>query len=211
MPLPSHKIYEDAIALMVAALFVAIGLLFFKTVGLVTGGTSGLALIGAYLGPVGFGVCFFLLNLPFYYLAWRQLGWRFTFNTFLAVSLVSVFTDYLHLALSIEQVHPVFAAVAGGGLIGTGLLILFRHQASLGGLGILAYYLQQKYKLRAGTFQLVVDCLILSLAALCFDLQAVIYSVLGAVVVNLLLTINHRPGRYQAVVEMAQQAKLSQA
>ncbi|GGO70419.1 YitT family protein [Bowmanella pacifica] len=206
MQIPAHKIYEDAIALLVASLFVAIGVLFFKTTGLVTGGTSGMALIGAYLSPAGFGVWFFVLNLPFYFLAWRELGPRFTFNTFLAVSLVSVLTDYLHLALSIDKVHPLFAVIAGGGLIGTGLLILFRHQASLGGVGILAYYLQQKYKLRAGTFQLVVDCLILAVAAFCFDWTAVIYSVLGAVIINMLLTINHKPGRYQALVDMAQQA-----
>jgi hypothetical protein len=51
----------------------------------------------------------------------------------------------------------VFSAVMSGLLAGTGILILMRHQASLGGLGALAFYLQQRRGWRAGTVQMLCD------------------------------------------------------
>ena len=47
--------------------------------------------------------------------------------------------------------------------------------------------------------QLVVDLLILLAAFGVTDLWRVLLSVLGAVVLNMTLAINHRPGRYMAV------------
>ena len=87
----------------------------------------------------------------------------------------------------------------GGLLVGAGLLMLFRHRASLGGVNVVALYLQERLGWRAGRVQLVVDLLILLAAFGVTDLWRVALSVLGAVVLNMTLAINHRPGRYMAV------------
>lgn len=47
------------------------------------------------------------------------------------------------------HLSPVLAAVVGGLLCGTGMLILFRHRASLGGLDTLVLYLQERLGWRA--------------------------------------------------------------
>ncbi|HEY0887958.1 MAG TPA: YitT family protein, partial [Ramlibacter sp.] len=87
----------------------------------------------------------------------------------------------------------------GGLLCGTGMLMLFRHRASLGGLNTLVLYLQDRLGWRAGKVQMLLDGLILLAALFVADLPRVALSVLGAVVLNLTLAINHRPGRYLAV------------
>ncbi len=89
--------------------------------------------------------------------------------------------------------------MAGGGLIGLGMLILFRHRAGLGGFNIVAVYLQDRYGLRAGYFQLGVDVLILCAALLILPMAQVALSLVGAAVLNLVIAINHRPGRYIGV------------
>jgi len=48
------------------------------------------------------------------------------------------------------ELNLVYAAVFGGFAMGVGLLILFRHRASLGGVNILALFLQERFGLRAG-------------------------------------------------------------
>jgi uncharacterized membrane-anchored protein YitT (DUF2179 family) len=93
----------------------------------------------------------------------------------------------------------VLAAVLGGLLCGTGMLILFRHRASLGGLNVMVLYLQERLGWRAGKVQMLLDSLIVLGGLVVADVPRVALSVLGAVVLNLTLAINHRPGRYLAV------------
>ena len=197
MTTPTHKFYEDILAIFCAGILVSLGVVLFNVHGLLAGGTAGIALVASNLLPVSFGVLFFLINLPFYYLAWTQLGRRFTINTFVSVSMVSLATEYMHKVIQIQDVHPIFASVVGGMLIGVGLLILFRHSSSLGGLGILAIYLQNKFGWRAGKFQMAVDCTILLVSAIVFPLEIVVLSVVSAIVMNIQLAVNHKPGRYQ--------------
>lgn len=197
MTTSSHRLYEDILAIFCACVLVSLGVVLFNAHGLLAGGTAGIALVTSNLLPVSFGLLFFVVNLPFYFLAWTQLGKRFTLNTFISVSLISLFTENMHRVILIQDVHPLFAAIGGGMLIGVGLLIMFRHKSSLGGLGILAFYLQNRFNLRAGTFQMVVDCSILGLSAVLFPVQVVFLSVIGAITLNLLLVVNHKPGRYQ--------------
>lgn len=203
MKTSSHRFYEDVLALLSASVFVAFGVLLFNSHGLLAGGTAGIALVSANLLPVSFGLLFFIVNLPFYYLAWTQLGKRFTVNTFISVTLVSFLSEQIHHVVKIENVHPVFAAVVGGMLIGVGLLIMFRHKSSLGGLGILAFYLQNRFNIRAGKVQLGVDCCILAVALVAFPVEVVLLSILAAVTTNILLAVNHKPGRYQADLAIA--------
>jgi uncharacterized membrane-anchored protein YitT (DUF2179 family) len=198
---PTHRFYEDVLALFCAGVLVSFGVVLFGTHNLLTGGTAGIAIIGTHLFDMNFGLLFFLVNRPFYFIAWTQLSKRFTINTFISVSMVSIMTEQIGHLINIESIHPIFATVAGGLLIGVGLLIMFRHKSSLGGLGILALYLQNKFNIRAGNFGLLVDSMILGSSIFIFSLEIVILSVIGAITLNLLIAINHKPGRYQAYLE----------
>jgi uncharacterized membrane-anchored protein YitT (DUF2179 family) len=194
-----HRPYEDLQALATGTLFVALGVVMFNQAGLLTGGTVGLALLAHYATGIDFGPVYFLVNLPFYALAWMRMGAAFTLKTFAAVGLLSLMAYLLPLGLAFSRLSPVLAAVLGGLLCGTGMLILFRHRASLGGLNTLVLYLQERLGWRAGKVQMLLDGLIVLAALFVADLPRVALSILGAVVLNLTLAINHRPGRYLAV------------
>lgn len=194
-----HRWYEDLQALLAGTLFVALGVVMFGSAGLLTGGTAGIAFLIHYATGTPFSAAFFLINLPFYVFAYQRMGGPFTLKTFLAVALLSVFTYLLPQGLHFDQLSPTLAAVLGGLLCGTGMLMLFRHRASLGGLNVLVLYLQECLGWRAGKVQMAMDGLIVLAALLVADGERVALSVLGAVVLNLTLTINHRPGRYMAI------------
>ena len=194
-----HRPYEDLQALCTGTLFVALGVVMFNQAGLLTGGTVGLALLAHYASGIDFGPAYFLVNLPFYVLAWTRMGAAFTFKTFAAVGLLSLMVHLLPLGLAFRHLSPLLAAVLGGLLCGTGMLILFRHRASLGGLNTLVLYLQERLGWRAGKVQMLLDGLLLLAALFVADLPRVALSVLGAVVLNMTLAINHKPGRYLAV------------
>lgn len=196
MQFPSHRFYEDILALICACTMVSLGIVLFNTHELLTGGTAGIAIIGAHLTPLSFGTVFFIVNIPFYFLAWTQLSKRFTVNTFISVTLVSVMTETMSNVLTISYIHPMFAAGAGGMLIGVGVLIMFRHKSSLGGLGVLALYLQSKHNIRAGNFGLLIDALILTASMFIFSIDLILLSIIGAITLNILIAVNHRPERY---------------
>jgi uncharacterized membrane-anchored protein YitT (DUF2179 family) len=193
-----HTTVEDALAIATACAFVSLGLALLASARLLLGGTVGIALLLARVTHVRFGPIYFVLNLPFFWLGVRQLGARFTLKTFAAIGLLAFLTDALPLILHLDRVHPVYAALMGGSLAGVGLLILFRHQASLGGLNILALYLQGRFGARAGVVLLAIDAAILLASLFIVSLQTIALSILGAAALNLVLAVNHRPGRYVA-------------
>ena len=158
-----------------------------------------MAFILQYLTGYGFGFYYTVLNLPFYLLSLSRLGRAFTIKTFLAVGLTSLITEIQPRYLKIETLDPIWTALLAGILLGFGLLALYRHRASLGGLGILAVYLQDRFGWRAGLVQLAFDTVVLAAAFAVAAPFIVLCSVIGALVLNLFLTINHRSDRYVAV------------
>lgn len=128
----SHK--EDWIAILTGTFLVAQGVYFLQAGQLLTGGTTGLALLMTQFLPLTFGVLYFLSNCLFYLLAWKRFGARFAFNSAISGALVSIFADHLAMLITLEKVNVVYCAVAGGLLMGLGMLILFRHRSSLAAL-----------------------------------------------------------------------------
>lgn len=194
-----HSPWEDALGVLAGVTLTAVGIAILGHLGFLTGGMAGLAFVVHYLTGWNFGAVFFVLNLPFYVLAIGRMGRSFTIKTAFAVALLSVMTAFSGDVLRFAEVQPLLGACLGGLMIGFGLLALFRHRASAGGVGILAVYLQDRFGWRAGLTQMSVDLLVLVTAFAAVSPLAVLYSVIGAVVLNLFLAINHRTDRYLAV------------
>lgn len=194
-----HTLFEDAQAVLTGTLFVALGVALFKQVGMLTGGTVGIAFLLHYASGWPFGLLFFGINLPFYWLAYRRMGLAFTLKTVAAVTLMSTLSEALPRLVQFSQINIWFAAIAGGLMIGAGMLILFRHRASLGGLNILVLYLQDSRGWRAGYMQALLDASILIVSLLVVSPERIGYSLVGMAAMNAALAINHRPGRYMAV------------
>lgn len=193
-----HTLFEDGLALLTGTLVVALGVAMFKKAGLLTGGITGLAFLSHYASGLNFGALLVAANLPFYVLAFKRMGREFTLKTMIAVAMVALFTELSPQLIRIEWLHPVFAGVTGGFLIGVGMLILFRHNASLGGLNVLALYLQEKRGWRAGNVQMGFDGVILLGSAFLVTPLLIAVSVLGALALNVSLATNHKAGRYVA-------------
>ncbi|QTF07173.1 YitT family protein [Brenneria izadpanahii] len=192
----SHTPLEDILAILIGTLMVSFGVVLLRQSGALTGGTAGMAFLLHYLTHISFGTAFFLLNLPFYYLAIRRMGWKFTIKTFFAVALVSLFSDLHPLFIHMDKLNPFYATLFGSVIMGLGFIVLFRHKASLGGVNILALYLQDRYGIRAGKLQMGVDIVIVLASLFVVSIPMLIASILGATILNLIIAMNHRPGRY---------------
>jgi uncharacterized membrane-anchored protein YitT (DUF2179 family) len=192
---PPHTPLEDAAALLVGSFLLGWALLLLQSADAVSGGLAGVAFLVAGLTPVPLGVAFFLINLPFYGLAVRRLGWAFAVKTLVCVGATSVLADALGHVVEVRM--PVLLATAFAGLsLGLGFIVLFRHRASAGGFGILAFHLQERFGWRAGYVQMGFDAAVMLAALAVVGWRSVLASLLGVVVLNLVVAMNHRPGRY---------------
>ncbi|MGR5118872.1 YitT family protein [Vibrio astriarenae] len=192
-----HSLTENLLALILGCALVSLGVHFFNQIGLLTGGTAGLALFVTKISDFSFGQVFFAINLPFYWLSITRMGWRFTLNTFIAVTLVSFMVDNLHHVLDFAVVNSLYGAAIGGSLIGVGMLVIFRHKMSLGGFNILALFLQERFNIRAGKVQMGLDCTIVAMSFLIMNVWVIALSIGAAIITNLIIAMNHKPGRYQ--------------
>jgi len=197
-PKINHTLFEDAQAFLLGTALCALGLQFITHLGLITGQTAGLAVLLSYVSGLSIGVVFFLVNLPFWGIAWFRMGPRFTIKSVIAVVILSVMTELLPGAVVISHLSTPVGAALSGALIGMGLTVLFRHGASLGGIGVLALFLQERFRIQAGWTQLAFDAVLFVAAFGVLQWGLVIWSLLGAVVVNLIVAVNHRGDRYIA-------------
>jgi uncharacterized membrane-anchored protein YitT (DUF2179 family) len=195
-----HSLIEDAQGIAYGATMAAFGIVILTHLGLITGQTAGLAVLISYATGWAFGPVFFAINLPFYVLGYLRMGWQFTFKTFLSVALLSALSLWLPTQVSFASLNPYFGAVLFGFVSGSALLALFRHGASLGGIGIVALMLQDRLGWRAGWVQLGFDAVLFAAAFLVIEGRLVLISFLGALVVNLVIAINHRRDRYVATL-----------
>ncbi|MTE24491.1 YitT family protein [Microbacterium sp. ZXX196] len=199
-PATKHSVGDDILGILCGTVVVSLGLFLLRAGGDVSGGTAGLALLLSYATPVPFGVFFFAINVPFFLLAIRSKGWGFVLRSVLAIALVSAASAFHGSAgaLGALALDPFYAAVAGSTLAGVGVLIFFRHGASMGGFNILGLVLQERFHLRAGYVMMTLDTIVVLSAFAVASWPVVVASGLGAVIMNLIIAFNHRPGRYVA-------------
>ncbi|MEO0915838.1 MAG: YitT family protein [Pseudomonadota bacterium] len=192
-----HSLAEDVQAFLLGTALCAFAVVILTHLGLITGQTAGLGVLLSYVTGLSFGVVFFLINLPFYVFAWLRMGPRFTIKSFIAVALVSLMTEVMTRHIVFASIDATIGALLAGATAGMGLIVLFRHGASLGGVGVVGLWLQEKVGIQAGWVQLGFDISLFAIALFVLpDLALVAWSLLGAVVVNLIIAVNHRQDRY---------------
>lgn len=198
LPPPKHSFTDDTQGIAFGSFMAAVSVVLLTHLGFVTGQTAGMAILICYATGWAFGPVFFVINLPFYWLGWKRFGPTFVAKSFLAVAILSALTmilpDYLHFG----DTHPAVGAVLVGCLTGVGLIALFRHGSSLGGIGIVGLYIQDATGFRAGWVQLIFDAVLFGVALTLRDPVTVGWSFLGAVILNLTIAVNHRKDRYIA-------------
>ncbi|MGR3541751.1 MAG: YitT family protein [Hasllibacter sp.] len=193
-----HTPVENAQGLAFGAMLVGLAVTLLLHLGLVTGQVAGVAALTSYVTGWSYGAVFFALNLPFYAFGWAKMGARFTLVSLACVGAVSVLSEWLPAVIPFGAVDPWAGSVWFGVMAGFGFIAIFRHGASMGGVGLVALWLQDATGFRAGYTQLIVDTAIFAAAFAILDPMLVLVSIPGTLILNLIIAFNHRPGRYVA-------------
>ena len=158
--------------------------LFVMPSGLLAGGLSGIALIVNYALGISAGLAFFILNIPMVILALKKLSFRFTVQSFFAVlvfTVVQMSTASLIGVLNVDDF--ILNSIFGGLLRGIGAGIIFRNGVTLMGFDVLAFLAKKNLNINIGTFNMMLDSMILVVAAFMFGFEMALYTIISQYVV----------------------------
>lgn len=177
-----HQLVARASTSFIYGILVAIALNFFWEPGKIySSGITGLAQLISTLTAnnihLSTALMLFVLNLPLFILAWRTIGHRFTFFTFLAVVFSSVMMKLIKpVTLTTD---PIICAIFGGLVNGFGTGTCLKNGISTGGLDILGITIRKKTGKSIGTTNMLFNLFIIISAGAVYGWPHAFYSALG--------------------------------
>ncbi|MFZ0391565.1 MAG: YitT family protein [Calditrichia bacterium] len=191
-----RNLLRDIFFIVLGATALSLGLVFFLIPNkIATGGIAGLSIVLHYLIGFPTGITMLVLNIPLLLVGWKYLGKKFLFRTLLAILSLSFLTDFFAINLNFSAVtnNLLLATLYGGVLVGLGLGLVFKGDASAGGGTIVARVFSRKSRFKTGQVLFVLDMMVISSAAIAFQnvelaLWGFITIFIAAQIVDLILT-----------------------
>lgn len=143
----------------------------------VDGGVTGIGMMGAYLFGVPLGVLLFVLNIPFVYLGYKQVGKTFAIRSTIGIAALSVSTSLPHHVETIlGREDPLLIVLAGGILLGVGIGVVLRNGGALDGSEVLAILVSRNIPFSVGDVILFINAFIFVGASFIYGLEGALYS-----------------------------------
>jgi uncharacterized membrane-anchored protein YitT (DUF2179 family) len=165
--------------IIIGAIFMGMGIeLFLVPNHLLDGGIVGISIILSHLTSIELGLFIFLLNIPFFFIGYKQIGKTFALSTVLGITVLSITTYYLH---PVERFTDdlLLATVFGGIVLGVGVGLVIRYGGSLDGTEILAILFGSKSAFSVGEIIMFFNLIIFTVAGFVFTWEQAMYSVLA--------------------------------
>ena len=144
----------------------------------IDGGVVGVSIMASYLSKYPLGVFLIVLNLPFIILAFQKFGKMFVFLMFYGVIMLSVFAEIFLEQNYVFTHDTLLAALFGGIVLGAGVGIVLKSNASLDGTEILAIKLAKKQPFSVGEIIMFFNIFIFTLAGFVYGPDKAMYSAL---------------------------------
>lgn len=144
----------------------------------IDGGVVGVSIMASYLSKYPLGVFLIVLNLPFIIMAFQKFGKMFVFLMFYGVIMLSVFAEIFLEKNYVFTHDTLLAALFGGIVLGVGVGIVLKSNASLDGTEILAIKLAKKQPFSVGEIIMFFNIFIFTLAGFVYGPDKAMYSAL---------------------------------
>ena len=143
---------------------------------IIDGGVVGVAIMLGHLTSFPFALYIIMLNIPFLYLGYLQIGRSFAFATIFSVSSLAYWTTVFR---PLENVtYDLFlAAIFGGIMVGIGVGLIIRYGGSLDGTEIVAIILAKRTGFSVGEFIMFMNLFIFACAGFVFSWEKAMYSI----------------------------------
>lgn len=175
--------------LLLGSLIYTTGLeIFLVPNNIIDGGVVGISIMASYLTGFPFGAFMILLNLPFLYMGYKQIGKSFAISTVISIVAISILSAQFEPIPSITGDY-FLAAIFGGIITGTGVGLIIRHGGSLDGTEIVAIIMDKKTTFSVGEVVMFFNLFILGSAGFVFGWDKAMYSLVAYFVISKMIDV----------------------
>jgi uncharacterized membrane-anchored protein YitT (DUF2179 family) len=143
------------------------------------GGITGLSIVGSELFDLPLGVLIAIINIPFIWLGYKQIGKSFAFFSIIGIASLAVGTGLMHHTPAIIEGDTLLVTVVGGIILGFGMGLALRNGGALDGIDMLAVLLSRKLPFGTSDFILFLNVFVFIVVSAVFGLQGSILSAIA--------------------------------
>ncbi|MED4581765.1 YitT family protein [Brevibacillus choshinensis] len=144
---------------------------------IIDGGVTGLSMILSHVTAINLSLFLVILNLPFFFLGYKQIGKTFAISMLYGIVALSVATSFMHHIQPVVE-NELLAVVFGGLILGVGVGLTIRNGGVLDGTETLAILVEKRLPFSVGEIIMFVNVIIFSIAAFVFSLENALFSML---------------------------------
>lgn len=141
------------------------------------GGVTGVSMILSQLTSLPLSLFILILNIPFVYIGYKNLGRRFLIKAIYSMTMFSIVLSLFHHIPEFTE-DILLATVFGGLFLGLGVGLVIRFGGCLDGTESVAMVLSRKTSLSVGQVVLIFNLFIYTLAGFIFGFDRALYSLL---------------------------------
>lgn len=143
------------------------------------GGVTGLSIVGSQLTGFPLGILIGILNIPFIFLGYKQIGKSFAVYSVIGILSLAVSTSLMHHVPTIIEGDTLLITVVGGIIIGFGMGLALRNGGALDGIDMLAVLLSRKLPFGTSDLILFLNMFVFIFVSTVFGLQGAILSAIA--------------------------------
>jgi len=171
------EIVKRFIFITIGAILMAVALeIFLVPNEIIDGGITGISIVLSEITPIKLGLYLFVINLPFLFIGYKQIGKTFAFSTLYGIVMLSAATTFLHHFEPFTN-EKILAVLFGGLILGLGVGLVIRYGGALDGTEIVAILLSKKLRIPVGQIIMIINVFIFITAGFVFGADSAMYSI----------------------------------
>jgi len=143
------------------------------------GGVTGISIVGSQLTGLNLGILIAILNIPFIFLGYKQIGKSFAIYSIIGIVSLAVSTSLMHHIPTIIEGDTLLITVVGGIIIGFGMGLALRNGGALDGIDMLAVLLSRKLPFGTSDLILFLNMFVFLIVSTVFGLKGAILSAIA--------------------------------
>lgn len=179
----SKKELKNNLFILLGTLCISLAVvLFFLPNNITTGGTPGMAILLHHISGFSIGAMVIAINIPLLIWGGKYLGRLFAIRTILAIILISFFIDFFSKFLELEALtnNILLSSIFGGIIIGFGVGLIIKGNASAGGSTIVARIVASNSHIKPAQVILFIDLIIILCSIYVFkDIEKALWSIMS--------------------------------
>jgi len=173
------RIIRRYLFLLIGSILAAVGLeIFLIPNNIIDGGIVGISIITSYLTKIPLSAFVIVLNIPFLFLGYKQIGKTFVLSSLFSIISFSFWLSVFHPISGLTN-DVLLATVFGGIILGIGVGIIIRYGGSLDGTEMVAIIINKRTSFSVGQIVMLFNIFILTSAGLVFGWDRAMYSLIA--------------------------------